>query len=65
MHFKNLSKFVEIARGGRVLNPVPGRVGLCAGIALKIAEPFLPWRAKDLVSAAMPESELDLPKNAM
>jgi len=65
MHFKNLSKFVEIAREGRVSNPVPGSEVECTGIATEIAEPFLAWRAEDLVSAAMLESELDLPENAM
>jgi len=37
-HLKNLNKPVEIARGGRVSNPVPGRAGLKTGRVPEIAD---------------------------
>jgi len=51
-----------MAKGGRVSNPVPGRVGPWTGIMPEIA---VARRAMDLSSTAMPKLELELPKNAM
>ena len=63
--FKNLNKFDGIARGGRVSNPVPGRVGPKAGLAPEIAEARRTGSVEDLPDAVVPELELDLPEEAM
>jgi len=63
--FKNLSKFVEIAKGGRVSNPVPGRAGPKAGLASEISEARQTGNVEDLSDAAVPELEPDLPEEAM
>jgi len=63
--FKNLNKFDGITRGGRVLNPVPGRAGPKTGLVPKIAELRWAWSAEDLLDAAMPVLKLEVPMNAM
>jgi len=63
--FKNLNQFDEIARGGRVSNPVPGRAGLKAGLATEIAELRQAWSAEDLPDTAIPVVKIELPKDAM
>ena len=59
--FKNRNNSVEIAKGGRVSNPVPGRVGPKAGRAPEIEDGCRSWRAELLLEADMPR----LPKEAM
>jgi len=63
--FKNLNQFNEIARGGRVSNPVPGRAGPKAGLAPEIAELRRAWSAEDLPDAAIPVGKIELSKDAM
>jgi len=62
---KNLNKLVEIAKGGRVSNPVPSNAGPKAGRALVVAELRRTWSAEALLVADMPEFSLELPLNAM
>ena len=56
---------MEIAKGGRVSNPVPGRAGSKAELVPKITEPRQAWSSEDLPDAAVPELELDLLEEAM
>jgi len=53
------------AKGGGFLNPVPGKAVLDTGSLSGIAEARRTWSALDLSSAAMLESELIVPENAM
>jgi len=60
-----LNKFEEIARGGRVSNPVPGSAGPKAEVASRIAEAHRTWSAEAWLVAFMPEFELESPLSAM
>jgi len=60
-----LNKFEEIARGGRVSNPVPGSAGPKVGVSPEIAEARRTWSTKVLPDAAVLEFELEEPEDAM
>jgi len=54
-HFKKQNSPVAIVRGGRVSNPVPGRLGPKASRAPEFAENRRDWSAKPLPEVDMPE----------
>jgi len=65
MHFRNLSKFDEIAKEGGFSNPVPDCAALRAGILPVGAVERRVWSSLVLPCANIPEFELTLPGNAM
>jgi len=54
-HLKNRNNPVEISRGGRVSNPVPGRSGPKAGRAPEFADGRRVWSAEPLPDVDMPD----------
>jgi len=60
-----LNKFEEIARGGRVSNPVPGSAGLKAGVSPEITDARRTWSAEVLPEVAVPDFEFEEPEDAM
>jgi len=65
MHFKNLSKFDETAKGGGFSNPVPDCAALRARISPVGAMERRVWSSLVPPCADIPEFELKLPENAM